>query len=198
MGSDLGVEYWEKRYLNNDFGWDIGAISTPLRTYFDGLSNKNSSILIPGAGNAYEAEYLFNQGFEHVYICDLALTPLQNFSVRCPNFPQDHLLHIDFFILQGIKFDLIVEQTFFCALNPSLRQKYFEKVTELLNPGGHLIGLLFDDRLNADHPPFGGDKNEYLTYVHPPLKIKTFETCYNSIKPRQGRELFINLEKNSY
>ncbi|MES2679732.1 MAG: methyltransferase domain-containing protein [Bacteroidota bacterium] len=195
MDHNLSAEYWNKRYLNNEFGWDLGRISTPLEVYFDQLQNKGAVILIPGAGNAYEAEYLFNRGFKHVYICDIAPEPLQNFKRRCPSFDPAHLLLEDFFKLKDLSFDLIVEQTFFCALNPVLRAAYFEKVAELLKPGGKLVGVLFDDTLNSDQPPFGGNKQEYLSYIKSPLQIKTLEACYNSIKPRQGRELFINLVK---
>jgi thiopurine S-methyltransferase len=43
-------------------------------------------------------------------------------------------------------------------------------------------------------PRLAGNKEEYLGYIGKEFKIHTFETCYNSIKPRAGRELFINLE----
>jgi len=107
------------------------------------------------------------------------------------------LLLIDFFELRQT-FDLIVEQTFFCALAPTLRKSYFKKMHELLKPGGKLAGVLFDDVLNPDKPPFGGNREEYLSYIGNAFKINTFEICYNSIKPRQGRELFINLEKRNH
>jgi len=195
MQQNLDSAYWNTRYLENNFGWDIGYISTPLKEYFDQLKDKNLKILIPGAGNSYEAEYLVNNGFKNVYVCDIAAEPLKNLKVRCPKIKDENLLLQDFFSL-NIKFDLIVEQTFFCALNPSLRKKYFEKMCELLNPNGKLVGLLFNDKLNSDQPPFGGNKEEYLTYIPKKFKIKTFEACYNSVKPRADRELFINLERN--
>lgn len=191
----LGPEYWNNRYQQNDFSWDIGEISTPLKTYFDQLTNKNAAILIPGAGNGYEAEYLFNMGFNNIYICDVAPIPLENFSRRCPTFNKENLLQIDFFELEKIGFDLIIEQTFFCAIHPHLRKKYALKTHSLLNQNGRLVGLLFNDKLNSDKPPFGGNKEEYLNYFAPYYKLNTFETCYNSIKPRAGGELFINLIK---
>jgi hypothetical protein len=45
------MNYWEERYLKNEIGWDIGAVSTPLKEYIDQLTNKACRILIPGAGN---------------------------------------------------------------------------------------------------------------------------------------------------
>lgn len=195
MGNtELDAGYWSTRYQQEDTGWDAGSITTPLRDYADQLENKELKILIPGAGNAHEAEYLFNAGFKNVFVCDLAPEPLANFLKRCPGFDPTHLLLQNFFDLQD-GYDLIIEQTFFCALDPSLRAAYFKKMAGLLKPGGHLVGLLFNDVLNTGHPPFGGNKEEYLGYIPFSLSIKTFETAYNSIKPRQGRELFMNLQR---
>ena len=195
MRQNLNADYWNTRYLTNDFAWDTGSITTPLKSYFDQLTDKNLKILIPGAGNAHEAEYLVNLGFTDVFVCDIAPAPLENLKKRCPAFKDDHLLLLDFFELQD-SFDLIIEQTFFCALDPSLRKKYFTKMAQLLKPGGKLVGVLFDDVLNTDKPPFGGNKSEYLTYIGPSFKISNFEACYNSIKPRENRELFVNLVRN--
>jgi thiopurine S-methyltransferase len=191
---ELSKEYWSDRYKQNETGWDTGSITTPLKEYIDQLNDKDLKILIPGAGNSYEAEYLFRKGFKNVFVVDITEEPLRNLKTRLPEFPDDHLLLKDFFLLEG-KFDLIIEQTFFCALHPSLRNKYAVKMSELLNKEGKLVGLLFNDKLNTDKPPFGGSSEEYLTYFEDRFTIKHFETCYNSIKPRAGRELFILLQK---
>ena len=59
----LNENFWNNKYINNETGWDLKAPSTPLKEYIDQLENKNIRILIPGCGNAYEAEYLLKQGF---------------------------------------------------------------------------------------------------------------------------------------
>ena len=97
MLPDLTSDYWNNRYLNNEFGWDIGFVSTPLKIYFDQLKNKDISILIPGAGNAYETEYLINAGFNNVYTLDFAPEPLQNIKKRIPNLNDAYLICQDFF-----------------------------------------------------------------------------------------------------
>jgi methyl halide transferase len=195
MMPTLDAAYWNSRYLNDDAAWDAGAITTPIKAYFDGLTNKNLSILIPGAGNAYEAEYLVKQGFTDVTVCDIAPAALENLQRRCPSMKPEQLLLADFFKLKGPAYDLIIEQTFFCALDPSLRPRYFRKMTELLKPGGRLAGVLFDDKLNSDKPPFGGNREEYLNYILPTLRVITLEKCRNSIAPRAGRELFMELHR---
>lgn len=191
---NLDNQYWNNRYLENEFSWDLGEISDPLKHYFNQLSNKDLKILIPGAGNAHEAEYLFNHGFKNIYVLDFAQEPINLFKKRNPLFNPEHLVCENFFDHKG-QYDLIIEQTFFCAINPELRKKYAEHMHDLLKPKGKLVGLLFNDVLNTDHPPFGGNKTEYLPYFENLFKLNTFEPSYNSIKPRADRELFINFEK---
>ncbi|WP_425595436.1 SAM-dependent methyltransferase [Salegentibacter mishustinae] len=189
-------EFWTQRYEQNQTGWDIGEISRPLKEYIDQLEDKNLKILIPGAGNAYEAEYLFKQGFKNVYVADISEKPLQNLIARVPTFPKNQLLNINFFEIED-KFDLILEQTFFCALPIDSRKDYAKKTAELLKQNALLSGLLFSFPLTEDGPPFGGSKEEYLTYFSPYFEIEILETCYNSIKPRQGNELFFKFRKKS-
>lgn len=190
----LDEAYWTRRYETDDFGWDVGAITRPIKEYIDQLKDKSVRILIPGAGNSYEAEYLYNKGFHHVVVADLSAVPLDNIKKRVPDFPAEQLQQINFFDLED-EFDLIVEQTFFCALDPALRASYVRKMHSLLKPEGKLVGLLFDAALNTDHPPFGGSREEYGKLFRPYFDFGTFESCYNSIEPRKGRELFIILKK---
>jgi thiopurine S-methyltransferase len=194
MKTRFDKTYWENKYHENATGWDIGYASAPLTDYFNQLRDKKLKILIPGGGNCYEAEYLFEQGFENIFVIDIAEQPLKNLKARFPDFPENHLIHDDFFNHQGT-YDLIVEQTFFCALDPAMRQKYADKMADLLTENGKLAGLLFDFELTEDGPPFGGSTAEYLPLFSQKFTIKKLERCYNSIKPRNGRELFFIFEK---
>ncbi len=192
---DLSADFWNNKYKNNKIGWDLAEVSPPLKVYFDQLENKEIKILIPGGGNSYEAEYLFNKGFENVFVVDVSKIALDNIKKRIPMFPDTQLIHANFFDLEST-YDLVIEQTFFCAINPELRKKYATKMHLLLKPKGKLAGLLFDAVLNNNHPPFGGDRNEYLEYFQPYFEIHTMENCYNSYHNRQGKELFIKFLKN--
>ncbi len=185
--------FWSTRYKEERTGWDIGYPSTPLKEYIDQLEDKSVKILIPGAGNAYEAEYLFKNGFTNTFVMDISTTPLEAFSKRVPDFPKDQLIHENFFEHQK-QYDLIFEQTFFCSFPPlpENRKRYGEKMATLLKPNAKLVGLWFDIPLTGDmvKRPFGGDKEEYLSYLAPYFDVKVFETASNSIKPRMGNELF--------
>lgn len=185
-------QFWSKKYKTGKTGWDIGHISTPIKEYIDQLTDKSLKILIPGGGNSYEAEYLFRNGFKNIFVADISEFPLNNLSERVPAFPKLHLLHANFFE-HSDGYDLIFEQTFFCALNPNLRNAYATKIHELLKPSGKLVGLLFNFPLTNDGPPFGGSQAEYQSLFQEQFHIKKMETAYNSIPPRAGNELFFQL-----
>ncbi len=255
--------FWDKQYRDNRTFWDIGAVSPPLEAYFQQLSDKNISILIPGCGNAYEASWLLEHGFSNLTLIDISpiltsrlhekfaslsfsssstslppslsidssrppasLTPplpfdssvsttqsllldssasLKSTPSRAPALSSDpstppaslpstfRILTGDFFLLEK-QFDLIIEQTFFCALPPSFRPAYAEKMYRLLHPGGKLVGLLFD-RDFPSGPPYGGHASEYQQLFEKKFTIKTLSPCYNSIPPRAGSELFLIAQK---
>ncbi len=181
---------WESRYHSGETGWDLGGPSTPLKEYIDQISNKDLRILIPGGGRSWEAEYAHRQGFRNVFVIDLSDAPFKDLLERCPDFPKEHLIVGDFFE-HDVRYDLILEQTFFCALDPALRQRYVEQMSRLLKPGGKLVGVLFNDTLNSDRPPFGGFREDYLPLFEKHFAQLSMETCHNSIKPRAGRELWL-------
>lgn len=187
---DLSREFWDQRYRSNETGWDLGGPSTPLKAYIDQLSDRDLRILIPGGGRAYEAEHAHRSGFRSVFVIDLTDAPLKDLLNRCPDFPKDHLIEGDFFLHEG-EYDLILEQTFFCALDPSLRGEYVRQIKRLLAPGGRLAGVLFNDALNTDRPPFGGVKEEYDLLFREQFEEFSLEPCMNSIQPRSGRELWL-------
>ena len=169
----LNKDYWEERYREQSLGWDIGDISPPLKAYIDQLTDKDQKILIPGAGYGYEAIYLFQNGFKNTFVLDIARQPLDDISRRCVGFPKDQLIEKDFFEAEIGKFDLIIEQTFFCALDLGLRAKYAQRMHEILNDGGKLAGLFFDFPLTEQGPPFGGSKLEYQSLFEPLFRIRT-------------------------
>ena len=192
--------YWRGRYAAGRTGWDAGAVTPPLQEYFQQLGSPDARrILIPGAGRAYEAEYLHDLGFSQVFVADLAPEALMALQQRVPNFPTTHLLLQDFFALPpDPPYDLLVEQTFFCALNPSQRPAYARQCAQLLRPGGTLVGLLFETDFGpVTEPPFGGTRDEYRPYFEPYFDFVHFDTAYNSLRPRQGRELFVCLRRKA-
>lgn len=190
----LNKEYWSFRYHQNDVPWDAGMITTPIKEYINQLQNKDLKILIPGVGNGHELNYLFVNGFKNVYGLDISEEPIANFIKNNPDFPEAQLIVDDFFN-HTEQYDLIIEQTFFCALNTDLRPLYVSRMNQLLNKNGKLAGVLFSFPLTEKGPPFGGSKEEYQELFSGSFLIKTLASCYNSIKPRKNNEFFIIFNK---
>jgi SAM-dependent methyltransferase len=191
----LDQKYWNNQYLSGTTNWDLGEVSPPLKQYFDQLTNKSISILIPGCGNAHEADYLLKLGFTNITLIDIAPALVDKLQLQYEENPNIKIVLGDFFTHE-LKYDLIVEQTFFCALQPSMRNAYAKKMNSLLKDNGKLVGLLFNRQFEHQGPPFGGSKEEYESLFSPLFQLNTMETAYNSFIKRQNTELFIQLIKN--
>lgn len=190
----LDQAYWNERWQNQETGWDMGQASPPITDYMAQYPNKAARILIPGCGNAYEAEFLVNNGFTNITLIDIAPKAVEALKAKFAEHAQVRVLCENFFEHQG-QYDLIIEQTFFCAFPPAKRSAYAQKAAALLSDNGKVIGLLFNRQFHQPHPPFGGDTAEYKSVFEPHFSVKTMEECYNSIPPRAKSEVFINLVK---
>ncbi len=187
----LDATYWETRYREEQTGWDLGTPSPPLRSIIESLTDRNLRILVPGAGNGHEVALLWSLGFRNVHLLDWAKAPLENFAHRVPDFPKDQLILGDFFEHEGA-YDLVLEQTFFCAIDPSLREAYVQKMAKLIVPSGSLRGLLFSTP-KPDGPPFGGTPAEYDRLFYTRFAFRSFVPSPNSDPRRSRPELLIHL-----
>jgi hypothetical protein len=193
MINSYSENIWNSRYESGQTGWDIGKVSRPIREYIDQLTDMSISILIPGCGNAYEAEYLSTEGFMNITLIDISDVLIKRLERKFAGNESINLLNKDFFEHEGT-YDLIIEHTFFCSINPSMRGKYADKMISLLSAKGKLAGVLFDREFGHEGPPFGGSKEEYRKLFSENFKIKVLEKCRNSIAPRSGSEVFLNLK----
>jgi SAM-dependent methyltransferase len=159
------------------------------------LKDTTISVLIPGCGNTYEAEYLLEKGFANITVIDIAPTLVEKLKEKFKNTAAIRIIQGDFFEHKG-SYDLILEQTFFCALPPQMRQKYVWKMHHLLSKNGKIAGLLFNRSFEVS-PPFGGSKTEYEQLFSEAFHFKILETSYNSVTPRAQSELFFVFEKKS-
>lgn len=186
--------YWNERWQRGETGWDIGSAAPAIVRFMETYPDKDAAILIPGCGNAYEAEALAANGFRNITLLDIAPKAVAQLREKFAHLSQIQVLEGDFFRHEGC-YDLILEQTFFCAIPPERRPEYVRKTASLLRDGGRLAGVLFHKIFEKQGPPFGGQEAEYRTLFSPYFHISKMEPCSNSIPPRAGSELFINLVK---
>lgn len=194
MKNRLDKQFWNDKWENNLTGWDVGHASPAITDFMQTISDKNLAILIPGCGNAYEAEWLVAHGFTNVTLLDIAPKLVETLQEKYKNMPQIKVFCEDFYKHES-KYDLIIEQTFFCANDPENRQRYAEKSASLLNENGKISGVLFNVEFDKQGPPFGGTTLEYYEIFKPYFYILKMENCYNSIAPRANTEVFIHFQK---
>lgn len=192
----LDKKFWDERWKKKETRWDLKVVSPPLKIYFDEMTCKNKSILIPGCGNAYEAQYLLENGFKNITIIDISPTAVNLHLKKFKKYAGQELSVIcgDFFKHTG-QYDFIIEQTFFCALEKSRRVEYAIKMKSLLSKEGKLAGLLFDKEFE-NSPPFGGSKKEYQKLFSNYFDEISIKKCLSSISERLGTELFFEIKNN--
>lgn len=190
----LNAEYWNVRHGSGDTPWDIGQASPALQAWYRSHSDKTARVLIPGAGHAHEVVSLLNEGFSDITVCDISSIAVEQIRRQFAADQRVKVLLCDFFELSE-SYDLILEQTFFCAIDPKLRETYVEKMASLLSDHGLLVGVLFATPFEKAGPPFGGTKEEYMSLFSKNLHIIRMDMCENSIPQRQGNELFFVCEK---
>ena len=192
----LNENFWNNKYLNNDTGWDLGIISPAIKKWFDTKKNKGLQILVPGAGKGYEVKYGYDYGFNNIHYLDISFEATNFFKKNCPSFPRKQILTCDFFDLKkDLFFDVIIEQTFFCAISPNLRKSYVKKTHEILKKNGYIIGLLFKKKFETQGPPFGGFYEEYIELFSDLFAIEKLENSMLSIPPRKENEFWIKMRK---
>lgn len=187
------TQYWDNRYKENDTPWDMQMVSPPLKNYIDRLTDHNLSILIPGCGNAYEATYLLEQGFRNITLIDLSPTLTAALQLKYKGLPIK-IINANFFDHQG-KYDLILEQTFFCAIDPSLRKAYVNTCYELLNDDGKIAGVFFNKKFAENEPPYIASDEEYHALFEDRFLFNEFVSCTTSVRPRLGYEVSFEFQK---
>jgi SAM-dependent methyltransferase len=111
-----------------------------------GVHIQGARILSPGCGTGSDALALVKQGGQ-VLAVDWSPAAIREIRER---YNQISLLKGtlevqsgDFFEMDPRPVDLVVEHTFFCAIDPTARPRYVERASSWLISGGYLVGNFF-------------------------------------------------------
>ncbi|MBN21208.1 MAG: hypothetical protein CL678_07960 [Bdellovibrionaceae bacterium] len=197
-----GAAYWDSRYREGNTPWQMsGPSSTLISLLSEASLSCGATVLVPGCGTGADALYFAHQGFQ-VSAVDFSKTAVDDLRVqarRC-EVPLE-VLRSDFFDIPSTwnqTFDLVVEHTFFCAIDPKDRENYVSRVKELLKPQGLWIGALFltnEKELYAaplfmerNGPPFLTSVDVFKKLFSNDFEMKKLEMSQAAHPKRQGNE----------
>ena len=159
-------DFWDRKYILNESKWDIG-FPTPVFVDWFNKNSKKKKILVPGCGIGHDALFLARKGHD-VYALDFSNEAIKSLSRRAETENiHINILNKSIFDMKNYyqKFDIILEYTFFCAINPIDRFKYIKVAYNLLVDNGLFVGMLLpiQKALNEGGPPFGVDLPETIS-----------------------------------
>ena len=154
-------------------------------------------MLVPGCGRGHEVIFLSENGFEVTGIdfSEGAVTYLGN-ALKERNL-KGRVLHQDFFSLDhshGGVYDLVLEQTFFCAISPWQRRDYVLNVSRILKPGGMLVGLFYHTDKQGG-PPYNTTRENIETHFSENFEIQELDKTSLSSEQRKDKEWLGILKK---
>ncbi|MNR87095.1 tellurite resistance protein TehB [compost metagenome] len=185
---------WEARYQEGDTPWDLGKPAPVFSRLIHEARFAPGKLLIPGAGRGYDAIAFAQAGFDvtSVDVSESACAFLRELAAS-----QGAAVDVrqeDFFAMSEVgTYDLALEYTFYCAIDPSLRTAYRDQMARLLKPGGLLFGLFFPltKPLDAGGPPFGVRRDEVEASLSECFDLVMAEEPADSVKPRRGNEILM-------
>ena len=148
------IDFWNEKYSADHTPWDLGMVSPPVRQLAAEHFPKSGKVIIPGCGRGHEALFLGKLGFA-VTAVDFAAAPIAHLKAQAAASGLElNLIHNDIFQLPqqyAGKFDVFLEQTCLCALNPDRWEDYEALAAGVLKPGGEFFGVFME--VDVQSPP---------------------------------------------
>ena len=195
-------QYWNDVY-SGEVPWDAGAPVPPLMraAQFESLA-RATDVAFVGCGYGHDACYWAEQGFK-VTGFDFAPAAITAARERAAalglsnvRFAQHNVFELAASYAEH--FDVVVEYTCFCAINPARRPLYVTNVASILRPGGIFIGLFYPFAPRESNPPYPVSLTAIETlFLRPPgpFELLTSETPTDSIPRRLGAERLLIMRR---
>jgi methyl halide transferase len=185
---------WQNAWIEGRTGWDAGASPPVLVELVESGALPTGRILVPGCGAGYDLLTLAGPDREVIGI-DVAPAAAERFEAlkRAHGIRRGVDYRVtDFFAFEPeAKFDLVWDYTFLCALDPSMRSRWSERMHELLTEDGEIVALIFPVDpvpLNPGGPPYPMTPELVVELLAPAFEPHTLEPVVHSHPGRQGKE----------
>jgi SAM-dependent methyltransferase len=184
---------WEDHYRRGDTGWDLGQAAPPLERWLaQGIAPPPPrQVAVLGCGFGHDALLFARAGYT-VTGFDFAPSAVQaaRSHAAAAGLPV-RFEEADIFTLAepcAGMFDLVVEHTCFCAINPQRRAEYVAVAHHLLAAGGTFVGLFWAHG-RPGGPPFSTSGEEITALFTPSFVIHSLDKAPDSVPRRAHQEL---------
>jgi SAM-dependent methyltransferase len=208
------ASYWDEAYRGNRDGWDMGT-PTPVFVHLldawgprihhlvpgalaDVGADSRLRVMVPCSGRGHDALLFAEHGYD-VTAVDFADSAAQHLRDAAETHGLDlEVISDDLFSLardRPAAYDMLLEYTCLCAIDPVRREEYVNMCASVLRPGGLFFGLIFPVDGRPGGPPWNIDTAELAAMMDRFFTLKYDEVPDTSVKPRLGRERLMVWER---
>jgi SAM-dependent methyltransferase len=186
----LSPDFWQQHYEDGTTRWDLGQPSPPLVSWWHGSSWQPQRAIVLGCGRGHDARFLAAQGVE---VLGIDFAPGAIAAARqqhqTPGLKLEFVQQDMFQLLPDYaqQFDLVVEHTCYCAIDPSCRDDYVALAAQLLRPQGRLVAVFFTHNRGGG-PPYATTPAEIRQRFSPRFQLLQLTPVENSVPSRAGEE----------
>ena len=184
-------DFWEEIYQAGRAGWDLGGPTPALHRLLESGEITPGRLIVLGAGRGHDARDFARHGFTVTAVDFAAEAVAAMRELADPSAPTE-IVQADIFNLPAEldhAFDVVLEYTCFCAINPARRGEYADVVARLIKPGGTYVALLFPLDQHKGGPPFAVSIDEALALFRKrKFRLRRREIPDDSVWQRRGLE----------
>jgi len=191
-GGPSDPAFWSGIWRAGRDGWELARPAPPLARWVAAQRAPLGRALVVGCGRGHEARMLADAGADVIAV-DLAAEAIA--AARALGGLVD-FRQVDLFDLPAARerFDLALEHTCFCAIDPARRAEYAGVMGQVVVSGGRLVGLFWQHG-RAGGPPFSTTPDEVAVCFAPWFEIASSEIAPDSVASRAGQEWLTEMRR---